>query len=269
MRFAADRHRAGVHDAVPLRAARHRVPPGVPQGAAGLPGRHQRARRALRHQAHAAGRRHQRAAEPGVRRGGRLGHREVRLPRQERAAHADRPAVLGEPGDRGPDLRAGVRAAGLVRRVAARPRPEGDLRRAGHRAGHDVRDLPVHRARADPADAGARHRAGRGGARARRQRLADLPPRDAAEREVGAALRRDPVQRAGDGRVRRGERGLGPHPRAHQHDAAAHRDRLQRIPVRRRLRGGLAARRPRPRHAGGEVRGRAAGEARNGRSEAA
>jgi sulfate transport system permease protein len=34
------------------------------------------------------------------------------------AADADRPAVLGEPGDRRPDLRAGVRAAGLVWRMA-------------------------------------------------------------------------------------------------------------------------------------------------------
>ncbi len=62
-----------------------------------------------------------------------------------------------------------------------------------------------------------------------------------AQREVGAAVRRDPVQRAGDGRVRRGQRGLGPHPRPDQHHAAAHRDRLQRIPVRRGLCGGLAA----------------------------
>ena len=48
-------------------------------------------------------------------------------------------------------------------------------------------------------------------------RLADLLARDAAQRQVGAAVRRDPVQRAGDGRVRRGERGLGPHPRPDQH----------------------------------------------------
>ena len=32
------------------------------------------------------------------------------------------------------------------------------------------------------------------------------------------------MQRPGDGRVRRGERGVGPYPRPHQHHAAARRD---------------------------------------------
>jgi hypothetical protein len=50
-----------------------------------------------------------RAAEPGVRRRRGLGDRQVRVPRQERADHADRPAVLGVAGGRRPDLRAGVR----------------------------------------------------------------------------------------------------------------------------------------------------------------
>ena len=50
----------------------------------------------------------------------------------------------------------------------------------------------------------------------------------------GAALRRHPLQRARDGRVRRGLGGLGPHPRADQHDAAARGDPLQRVPLRRR-----------------------------------
>ncbi len=44
--------------------------------------------------------------------------------------------------------------------------------------------------------------------------------------EVGPAVRRDPVQRAGDGRVRRGVGGVGPHPRADRHDAAARRNSL-------------------------------------------
>ena len=35
--------------------------------------------------------------------------------------HADRPAVLGQPGDLGPGLRAAVRRAGLFRAVAAGP----------------------------------------------------------------------------------------------------------------------------------------------------
>ena len=38
-------------------------------------------------------------AEPGLRRGRGLGHREVRLPGQERAHHADRPALRGLAGD--------------------------------------------------------------------------------------------------------------------------------------------------------------------------
>jgi hypothetical protein len=59
------------------------------------------------------------AAEPGVRPVGGLGDRQVRLPRQAAVADLDRPAVLGEPGDRRSDLRAGVRPARLVRRMAA------------------------------------------------------------------------------------------------------------------------------------------------------
>ena len=64
----------------------------------------------------------------------------------------------------GPDLRAAVRRAGLVRAVA----PAHDIQIIfavpGHRAGDAVRHLPVRRARADPADAGAGHRRGGGGA---------------------------------------------------------------------------------------------------------
>ena len=45
---------------------------------------------------------------------------QVRVPRQEPADHADRPAVRGLAGHRGPDLRAAVRRAGLVRAVARR-----------------------------------------------------------------------------------------------------------------------------------------------------
>ena len=57
----------------------------------------------------------------------------------------------------GPDLRADVRRAGLVRPVARRARHQDHLRRARHRAGDDLRHLSVRRARADPADAGAGH----------------------------------------------------------------------------------------------------------------
>jgi sulfate/thiosulfate transport system ATP-binding protein len=55
----------------------------------------------------------------------------------------------------------------------------------GHRARHDVRHLSLRRPRADPADGGAGQRGGAGGARARRDRLADLLAGDAAQRQVG------------------------------------------------------------------------------------
>jgi sulfate transport system permease protein len=110
-------------------------------------------------------------------------------------------------------------------------RHQDHLCRAGHRAGHDLRHLPVHRARADPADAGAGQRRGTGGHRAGRHRLADLLVRDAAQHQMGPAVRRDPVQRARHGRVRRGVGGLGPYPGPDQHHAAARRNPLQRIPV--------------------------------------
>jgi sulfate transport system permease protein len=55
-------------------------------------------------------------------------------------------------------------------------------------------------------------RRGRGRHRAGRHRLADLLEGDAAQHQVGPAVRRDPVQRARHGRVRRGVGGVGPHP---------------------------------------------------------
>ena len=48
-----------------------------------------------------------------------------------------------------------------------------------------------------------------GGDLARRLRLADVLARHAAQHQVGPALRRDPVERPGDGRIRRGERVSG------------------------------------------------------------
>ncbi len=58
---------------------------------------------------------------------------------------------------------------------------------------------------------------------ARRERLADLLARHAAEYQMGPALRRHPLQRARDGRVWRGFRGERQDPRPDQHDSAAHR----------------------------------------------
>ena len=63
---------------------------------------------------------HRRAAQPGLRRRRRLGHRQVRVPRQERADHADRPALRGFARHLRPDLRAALRRAGLVRPLARR-----------------------------------------------------------------------------------------------------------------------------------------------------
>ena len=104
---------------------------------------------------------------------------------------ADRPAVRGVAGDLGPDLRAALRRAGLLRTVAADARHPDHLRGARHRARDHVRHLPVRRARADPADAGAGRRGGGGraislGASGWQTVLA----RDAAEDPLGPALRR-------------------------------------------------------------------------------
>ena len=86
-----------------------------------------------------------------------------------------------------------------------------------------------------------------------RRRLADLLPGDPAQRQMGAALRRAAVQRPRDGRVRRGLRGLRPYPRADQHHAAARRDPLQRVQLRRRVRGRF------PSHRAGSADARAEG----------
>ena len=78
-------------------------------------GRDQRARRALGDPTDAARRRDLGAAQPRLRARRRVVDRQVRLPRQEPAAHPHRPAVLGQPGDRRVDLRPRLRPAGLVR----------------------------------------------------------------------------------------------------------------------------------------------------------
>ena len=114
----------------------------------------------------------------------------------------------------GHGVRAAVRPPGLARPVARRARHPDRLRGPGHRAGDDLRVVPVRRARDHPGDGGDRHRGGGSGARARRQRAADVLPRHAAEHQVGPALRRHPLQRAGDGRVRRRVGRLGQDPRA-------------------------------------------------------
>ncbi len=108
-----------------------------------------------------------------------------------------------------------------------------------------------------PGDGSGRLAGRGGGAGARRRRLADLLPGDPAEHQVGAALRRHPVQRPGDGRVRRGVGGLGQDSRRHQHAAAARGDPVQRICVPGGVRRRVAARVPRHRHVDRQDPGRA------------
>ena len=74
----------------------------------------------------------------------------------------------------GPDLRAAVRRAGLVRAVPRSARHPIIFARARHRPGDDLRHLPLRRPRADPADAGAGH-GGRGGGASRSARAAGRP----------------------------------------------------------------------------------------------
>ena len=152
----------------------------------------------------------------------------------------------------GPDLRADLRAAGVAGAVAAGPRHEDHLCRAGHHPGNHLRHLPLRRPRADPADGGPGQGRGGGGPGARRQRPADLLPGDAAQHQVGHHLRRDPLQRQGHGGIRGRLGRLRPHPRQHQHRAAPRGDSLQRVQLYRRLCGGLAARLPGPGHSGGQ-----------------
>src|SRR5207253_11193211 len=76
--------------------------------------------------------------------------------------------------------------------------------------------------------------------------------------QMGGALRGDPLQRAGDGRVRSRLRGVGPHPWPHQHAAAAGRDSLRRIRLCRSVRGGFHVVAPCAGHAGGEEAARPA-----------
>ena len=155
---------------LPGAAARPVFTAGLRSGIGAYLGALDASRRARRDPADAAGRGDLGAAQPGLRRDRRLGHRQVRVSRQEPADHADRPAVLGVAGHLRPDLRAAVRRAGLF----------GPWLQA-----HDIKIIfalpgivlatifvtfPVRRARADPADAGAGHAGG--GSRALARRLA-------------------------------------------------------------------------------------------------
>ncbi len=78
-------------------------------------------RRAGRRAADAAGGGDRRAAQPRLRPGRGLDHRQVRLPRQEPPDHPDRSALLRLAGGLGPDLCPDVRGPGLARPLAPGP----------------------------------------------------------------------------------------------------------------------------------------------------
>ena len=92
---------------------------GLLQGRRRLFRRARRAGGAVGDQADAAGRGDLGHPQSGLRRDRRLGDREIRFRRQDLPDHADRPAVLGQPGDLRPRVRAAVRRAGLSRALAA------------------------------------------------------------------------------------------------------------------------------------------------------
>ena len=118
--------------------------------------------------------------------------RKFRLPGQEPPDHADRPAVRRLAGrSRGWSSCCSSAAQGWFGPWLADARHQDHLRRARDRARDALRHLPVRRARADPADGGAGH------ARRRRRRVVlgasgwqIVLARDAAEHQVGPALRR-------------------------------------------------------------------------------
>jgi sulfate transport system permease protein len=191
-----------------------------------------------------------------VRRLRRLGDRQVRLSRQERAAHADRPAVLRFAGDRRPDLRAGVRRAGLVRRrpwlAGATERPFKIIFAVPGIVLATIfvtfpfvaRELiPLMQAQGRSEEEAARVLGASGWQTFWRVTLPNIKwgllygvilCNARAMGEFGAV------------------RSSRPHPRPDQHDSAAHRDPLQRLQFHRRVRGGVAAGAARAGHAGAE-----------------
>ncbi len=86
-------------------------------------------------------------ANVAFRRRGRLGHREIQVPRQEPPDDAHRPALCRVPGHLRPHLRPRLRGPGLVRPVAHRAQHPDHLRRPGDRARHGL----CHVSRSSPA----------------------------------------------------------------------------------------------------------------------
>ena len=177
------------------------------------------------------------------------------FPGQAPPDHPDRPAVRRLAGDLGHDLRPPVRRARLARSVARRARHQDHLRGARHRARHHVRDVAVRGARADPAHAGAGHRGGRGRTRAGRERLADLLAGDAAQHQVGPAVRASscatPARWASSARCRSSRATSA----GETNTLPLHVEILyNEYDVRRELRGGVAAEPARAGHAGAQDR---------------
>ncbi len=169
-----------------------------------------------------------------------LGRHAISVPRPHAARHADRLAVRHLAGRRRADVRAVVRAAGIFRPLAPRARRANHLRPARPDSGDDVRHAPLRRPRIDPRDGGDRPRRRNSRPQPGRVGLANLLAGDAAQYQMGPALRRDLVQRAGDGRVRGRLRRLRAHRRPDRHDAPPRAKTVRRIQQPRFLRRRLA-----------------------------
>ena len=117
-------------------------------------------------------------AECRLRHFGRMGHRQIRVLGQAGLDHLDRSSLLRVTGGRGIDLCAALWLAGCPRALARRARYQDHLRGAGHRAGYHLRHVSLRGTRTDSAHASARQGRGGSGARAGRNRLANLLARD-------------------------------------------------------------------------------------------
>ena len=194
-----------------------------------------------RHPPDAPHRGDRRAAQHGLRRRGGLGDRQVRFSRQEHPDHPDRPALL----------RSRRSSPAWSSCCCSAPR-------AGSAPGcsdHDIEIIfalpgimlatmfvtfPYVARELIPLMQLLGTRRGGGRDHARRRRLDDVLARHAAEDPLGADLRRDSLQRARHGRVRRGSRSSPGTFAASRPPCRCRRDALQRVRTRRCVCGGFA-----------------------------